>query len=169
MLGHRRRSVRAFSDSYLVIKDRAVKQGVDSLNQFILIVLEIPSRIAPGLFDVTQETARYVAVGIPAKVNSTESLTAKKINRKMHTYRSCQETWRTCWSLFLPSFPLLVSLSLSIHLSQYLSPSLSLTLIFSGEIEVRVPLFEGFISCFVSALSRDNHHFAQYNFSAAFC
>lgn len=103
MLGHRRRSVRAFSDSYLVIKDRAVKQGVDSLNQFILIVLEIPSRIAPGLFDVTQETARYVAVGIPAKVNSTESLTAKKINRKMHTYRSCQETWRTCWSLFLPA------------------------------------------------------------------
>lgn len=67
---------------YLVTKDRAVKQGVDSLNQFILIALEIPSRIAPGLFDVTQETARYVAVTIPAKVNSIESLMAKKISRR---------------------------------------------------------------------------------------
>lgn len=71
-----------FCRLYLVIKDSAVKQGIDSLNQFILIVLEVPSRIAMGLFDITQETARYVAIRIPAKVNSIESLMAKKINRR---------------------------------------------------------------------------------------
>lgn len=70
---------------YLVVEDGPVHQGIDSLNQFIPIVLESPSRIALRLFDVTQETARHVAVGIPAKVNSLSVSRLKKSIGEMHT------------------------------------------------------------------------------------
>lgn len=89
---------------YLFIKHRAVKQGVDFLNQAILILLEFPSRILLRVFQVTQETSRYFARRFPAKVSSTELCTAGGRNeRSAHMQVISRETGKRCRFLFLPA------------------------------------------------------------------